>query len=297
MKVFCKPEGRLTERFFSLTIMRTIIIVLYFFIMQNLRFRTDACMHFNCNNELEVSQTWFPRHCCFCLAFQQISKGALNYCTEKSLITLYLPFTKKNKNKEKKDKNKNISVSLHWLVETDDEMTWLVLSSSFKLCIEGLLFFSFLLTSSWDGRLFTCHWLNVYLKNFHVFSFFLKFWIKKMNESWSLVSSVTYWISTMWNYVYMTGLCFMEDVFYLCAVHVLWGCVCRAAQLAKQSVDDGLELWYQSLWACQASWGWHVDQRSLSLPMVQWIVVYKITQVPAENYEKNMNEFTNEGGK
>lgn len=69
--------------------------------MQNLRFRTDACMH-NCNNELEVSQTSFPRHCCFCLAFQQISKGALNYCTEKSLITLYLPFTKKKQKQRRK---------------------------------------------------------------------------------------------------------------------------------------------------------------------------------------------------
>ncbi len=55
MQVLCKPEGRLTERFFSSNIIRTIIILLYFFIMQNLRFRKNACMHFNCNNELEVS--------------------------------------------------------------------------------------------------------------------------------------------------------------------------------------------------------------------------------------------------
>lgn len=110
MQVLCKPEGRLTERFFSSTVIKTIIILFYFFIMQNLRFRKDACMHFNCNNELEVSQTSFPRHCCFCLAFRQISKGALIYCTEKSLITLFFIFLSQKK-KEKRRKKKNLCVT------------------------------------------------------------------------------------------------------------------------------------------------------------------------------------------
>lgn len=80
--------------------------------MQNLRFRKDACMHFNCNNELEVLQTSFPRHCCFCLAFRQISKGALNYCTEEFNNTLFSFHTKKKKRKMKKKKEKNKKKSL-----------------------------------------------------------------------------------------------------------------------------------------------------------------------------------------
>lgn len=122
MQVLCKPEGRLTENVFPSTIIRTIIILSYFFMMQNLRFIKDACMHFNCNNELEVSQTLFPRHCCFCLAFRQISKGALIYCTEKSLITLFIFLS--HTHTQKKRKNKNLCHCIDWQKLMVKQLGW-----------------------------------------------------------------------------------------------------------------------------------------------------------------------------
>lgn len=101
-------------------------LLLYFFInLQNLRFRKDAWMHFNCNNELEVSQTSSPR--LFLLGILTNFKRGLDllYWKKDFNNTYCFPFTKKHK----------ISVSLHWLVESDGKTAWLVLLSSCKLCI------------------------------------------------------------------------------------------------------------------------------------------------------------------
>ena len=129
----------------------------------------------NCNNELEdfVRHNFFSRHCCSLLGIPTLQMGPCSTVLRRSLLIMLLIYFRKK-----------ICISISDLI--GDEliwlMAWLVHLSSCKFCIWGLLGV-FSPTSSWDGILFTCHWLNVCLKNFMYFSFFLKFWIKSEWET------------------------------------------------------------------------------------------------------------------
>lgn len=140
----------------------------------------------NCNNELEVFIRdlffFFSQALLFSAWHSDISNGALFYCTLRRFLidNAFILLSQKTKRKKRKE-NLYFCQWFDWW--WTDLMKWLGWYTCLlvRSVLEGRLGV-FSPTSSWDGILFTCHWLNVYLKNFMYFSFFFLNFELKVNE-------------------------------------------------------------------------------------------------------------------